>query len=100
MKVLKFRDGADVFVVPEGDVESISSFSPDGAVLTLKSGQEVTVDRNAGVDAVEVDSIEEMVRMVVARKTTKCTRSNKRVVDRPQGVLVQSASEVKQCSLK
>lgn len=100
MKVLRFRDGSDVTLVPESEVESIGSFSPTGATLTLKSGQEVTVDRRAGVESVEVESVEEMVRMVIARKATKCTRSNKRVVDRPQGVLVQSASEVKQCSLK
>lgn len=86
MKVLKFRDGADVFVVPEGEVESVGSFSPDGATLTLKSGQEVTVARKAGVESVEVESIEEMVRMVIARNATKCTRSNKQVVDRPQDV--------------
>ena len=100
MKVLKFREGGDLFVVPEDRVESVGTYSPTGATLTLKSGQEVVVDRDAGVEAVEVESIEEMIRMVVARKATKCTRSNKRVVDRPQGVLVQSASEVKQCSLK
>ena len=78
MKVLKFRDGADVFVVPEGEVESVGSFSPDGATLTLRSGQEeVTVDRRAGVEPVEVGSVEEMVRMVVARKTTRCARTHK-----------------------
>lgn len=71
MKVLKFRDGADVFVVPEGEVESVGSFSPDGATLTLKSGQEVTVDRRAGVEPVEVESVEEMVRMVVKEKSRK-----------------------------
>lgn len=77
MKVLKFRDGADVFVVPESEVESAGSFSPGGATLTLRSGQEVTVDRRAGVEPVEVESVEEMVRMVVAGKATKCARSNK-----------------------
>ena len=71
MKVLKFRDGPDVFVVPEGEVESVSSFSPDGATLTLKSGQEVTVDRRAGVESAEVESVEEMVRMVVKEKSRK-----------------------------
>ena len=71
MKVLKFRDGADVFVVPEGEVESVGSFSPDGASLTLKSGQEVTVDRRAGVESVEVASVEEMVKLVVNNKETK-----------------------------
>lgn len=85
MKVLKFRDGADVFVVPESAVESIGSFSPTGATLTLKSGQEVVVDRNAGVDVVEVDSIEEMVRIVVKNRSmcpltgdTKCGRLPRR----------------------
>lgn len=68
MKVLKFRDGADVFVVPESAVESIGSFSPTGATLTLKSGQEVTVDRRAGVESVEVGSVEEMVRVVVNKE--------------------------------
>lgn len=71
MKVLRFRDGGDVFVVPESEVESIGSFSPDGATLTLKSGQEVVVDRNAGVDAAEVDSVEQMVRMIVKEKSRK-----------------------------
>ena len=71
MKVLKFRDGADVFVVPEGEVESVGSFSPDGATLTLKSGQEVTVDRRSGVETLEVESVEEMVRMVVKEKSRK-----------------------------
>ena len=83
VKVLKFRDGADVFVVPEGEVESVGSFSPDGATLTLRSGQEVTVDRRAGVEPVEVASVEEMVKLVVNRekkpmcqltKDTKCGR--------------------------
>lgn len=69
--MLKFRDGTDVFVVPEGEVESVGSFSPDGATLTLKSGQEVTVDRRAGVESVEVESVEEMVRMVVKEKSRK-----------------------------
>lgn len=76
MKVLKFRDGHDVTLVPEGEVESIGSFSPTGATLTLKSGQEVVVDRNAGVDAVEVDSIEEMVRMIVKEKSRKATNES------------------------
>ncbi len=71
MKVLKFRDGADVFVVPEGEVESVGSFSPDGATLTLRSGQEVTVDRRSGVETLEVESVEEMVRMVVKEKSRK-----------------------------
>lgn len=71
MKVLRFLDGRDVTLVPESAVESIGSFSPTGATLTLKSGQEVVVDRNAGVDAVEVDSIEEMVRMLVGKKKEK-----------------------------
>ena len=68
IKVLKFKDGADVFVVPESEVESVGSFSPTGATLTLRSGQEVTVDRRAGVESVEVESVEEMVRMLVNRK--------------------------------
>lgn len=69
MKVLKFRDGADVFVVPEGEVESVGSFSPDGATLTLKSGQEVTVDRRASVEPVVVESVEEMVKLVVNKES-------------------------------
>ena len=68
MKVLKFRDGADVFVVPEGEVESVGSFSTDGATLTLRSGQEVTVDRRSGVETLEVESVEEMVKLVVNKE--------------------------------
>jgi hypothetical protein len=69
MKVLKFRDGADVFVVPESEVESAGSFSPDGATLTLKSGQEVTVDRRSGVETLYVESVEEMIKLVVNKET-------------------------------
>lgn len=71
VKVLKFREGGDLFVVPEDRVESVGTYSPTGATLTLKSGQEVVIDRGAGVEAVEVESIEEMVRMVVGNKKRK-----------------------------
>ena len=77
MKVLKFKDGEDIIVVPESEVESVGSYSPNGATLTLKSGQEVLVDRNAGVDAIDVKSIEQMVRIVMKDKQVNGIQSRK-----------------------